>query len=86
MAITIDSETEARIREVANRAGVALEDYVRVALMRQMELDERRPTIDTLYLAFQAAAIDPLFLQDLMDTEQAFATADSQTARMLDHE
>ena len=86
MTIPIDPETEARITEVATRAGVPLEDYVRAALMRQIELDEQRSAADTLYTAFQAAATDPLFLQDLMDTEQAFATADSQTARMLHHE
>ena len=61
MTITIDPETEARIREVATRAGLPLEDYVRAALMRQMELDEQRSMADTLYTAFQTAATDPYF-------------------------
>ena len=84
MTIYIDSEIEARAREVASRAGLPLEDYVRAALLRQMDLDEQRPATDALYLAFQAAAADPLFLEDLMDTEQAFASADADTARMLE--
>ena len=36
-----------------------------------------------LYEEFRQAASDPLFMQDVAETEAAFASADAQTARML---
>ena len=43
-----------------------------------MRLREER-----LRKAFEEAARDPLFLQDVRETEEAFATADAETARMI---
>ena len=38
---------------------------------------------ERLRRAFEDAARDPLFLQDIQDTGRAFATADAETARMI---
>jgi hypothetical protein len=41
---------------------------------------------DFLRLELEAAARDPLFLADIQEIEQAFRSADKQTASMLDND
>ena len=53
--------------------------FVQKALMREI----RRAKDKLLREEFREAADDPLFLQDLKDTEQAFESADAETARMI---
>ena len=38
---------------------------------------------ERLRAEFAEAARDPMFLQDIRDTEDAFASADAETARMI---
>jgi len=52
---------------------------VRAALAKEL----KRIRVERLRLEFLEAAQDPLFLQDLNETEEAFRTADSQTVRMI---
>ena len=47
------------------------------------------PSIESerlLRLELEAAARDPLFLEDIQEIEQAFCSADKQTASMLDND
>lgn len=50
------------------------------ALTNQAEREER------LRAEFAEAARDPAFLQDVQETMEAFASADAETARMIDDE
>jgi hypothetical protein len=86
MTITIDPELENRIRLVAAQHGQDVAHYAVEALLRQVAADEAPPSEHSLRLEFEAAAHDPLFLADIQEIEEAFRSADAQTAAMLDHD
>jgi Arc/MetJ-type ribon-helix-helix transcriptional regulator len=54
------------------------------ALVREaLEKELRRARDQQLRAEFQEAARDPLFMQDLEETQKAFEAADAETARMI---
>jgi hypothetical protein len=48
-----------------------------------LEKELRRARDQQLRAEFQEAARDPLFMQDLEETQKAFEAADAETARMI---
>jgi hypothetical protein len=50
---------------------------------RALETELRRTRDERLRREFEEAARDPLFLQDLTETEEAFISADAETARWI---
>jgi Arc/MetJ-type ribon-helix-helix transcriptional regulator len=52
---------------------------VRSAIMKEL----KRVRTEQLRREFHEAAQDPMFLRDIQETEQAFQSADSETARMI---
>ncbi len=78
MPITLSPEVERKVRDVAHRLGVDPEKYAESAVRRSIEADDR------LRRAFEEAAKDPQFLEDVRQTVKDFVSADSETARMID--
>jgi Arc/MetJ-type ribon-helix-helix transcriptional regulator len=68
------------IREAVARGSFPSQNsMVREALTRELgRMREKQ-----LYEEFVEAAADPLFMQDIDEAQQAFAGADSETARMI---
>ncbi len=65
----------------AVKAGVFPSQTALVRTSAEKEL--KRIRSELLRQEFQKAAHDPQFLRNIKETEQAFLTADSETARML---
>ena len=84
MTLLIESELETQLRDIAQRLGIGADSYAQDALRRQIQMDSSRVTAD-FDAEMQMAANDPLFLADINEIEQAFASADAETARGLDH-
>ena len=84
MTLLIESELETQLRDIAQKLGTDTDSYAQDALRRQIHLDSSRITAD-FDAEMQMAANDPLFLADINEIEQAFASADAETARRLDH-
>jgi Arc/MetJ-type ribon-helix-helix transcriptional regulator len=80
VTFSLPSELVRSVREaVAEGFFPSQNSMVREALTREL----RRIREKRLYDEFVEAANDPLFMQDLEQTQQAFAGADSETARMI---
>ena len=86
MTITIEPELENKLRLVAAQHGQDVVLYALEALLRQVAADESQKSESSLDLELEAASNDPMFLADIQEIEQAFRSADAQTASMLDHD
>lgn len=91
MTITLEPELEHRVQEAAKRAGQGAEDYVSVLLMRQLAAQEgaasdRQTRKDKIRRDAEAMAADPMVMQDIADTMEAYKYIDSATAQMMDEE
>lgn len=85
MTIQIEPELATELRDAAQKTGQEIDIYVHAALLRQIVADKSRMSDDDFDAEMQAAANDPLFLEDSDEIEQAFASSDAETARMLDN-
>jgi Arc/MetJ-type ribon-helix-helix transcriptional regulator len=73
------------VREVREVVAAGLFPSQHALVREALETTLQRTRDERLRSEFQAAARDPLFLRDLQETEQAFQSADSETARMMSH-
>jgi predicted transcriptional regulator len=78
VSITLSADIEERVRELARQLGVNPAQYAEAAIRRRVEEDTR------LRAEFRDAASDPVFMADVHEVEDAFVSADSETARLLD--
>jgi phage terminase small subunit len=91
MTITLEPDLEQKIEAAAKRAGQDVNRFVSNLLMCQLA-EQERVALDKevrkarLRLQAQQMAADPLFLQDIEETMEAYKYIDSETARMMDEE
>jgi Arc/MetJ-type ribon-helix-helix transcriptional regulator len=83
VTFSLPADLTREMREVVS-AGLFPSQNVLVRLALTKEL--KRARTEQLRREFQEAAQDPLFLQDIKETAQAFESTDSETARMMPHD
>ena len=83
-SVPLPTELEKRVRHIAESRGEDVNDYVSRAILRQ-EADESTPDND-LDRAIEEAALDPLFMADIVETMRAFRHVDSETSRIVPNE
>ncbi len=91
MTITLEPELEQKVQAAAKRAGQDVNGYVSVLLMRQLAAQEtsvadKQARDERLRREFEEAMSDPLFVQDMNETMEAYKHIDAETARMMDAE
>ena len=91
MTITLEPELEQKIEVAAKRAGQDVNGFVSRLLRRELAEQERaildkEARRERLRLQAQQMAADPLFLQDIEETMEAYKYIDSEMARKLDEE
>ena len=91
MTITLEPEFERKVQEAAARAGLDINGFVKATLLQNMEA-QNASALDIaarkerLRRDAEAMAADPLFLQDIAETMEAYKYIDAETARMMDEE
>ena len=80
ITFSLPAEVVAELRQVVAE-GVAPSENVLVREAIEREL--KRVRSQELRRAFAEAASDPLFMQDIAETMQAFDSSDAETARMI---
>lgn len=91
MTITLEPELERKVQEVATRAGLGVNEYVSATLLQHLQVQDvagmdKQARDEYLRREFEEAMSDPLFVQDMEETMEAFKYIDAETARMLDAE
>lgn len=71
------------VREVREVVAAGMFRSQNVLVREALEKELRHARAQRLRREFQEAAQDPMFLRDLKETEKAFKTADTETARMM---
>ena len=91
MTIMLKRELEQKIEAAAKRAEQDVNGFVSFLLRR--ELAEREATEvdkqereERLRREFEEAMSDPMFVQDMEETMEAYKYIDAETARMMDEE
>ncbi len=91
MTITLEPELEQKIEAVAKSTGQDVNGFVSFLLRRGLEEQESAATDkqaheERLRREFEEAMSDPMFVQDMEETMEAYKHIDAETARMLDEE
>ena len=87
MTITLEPELEQKIQEAATRAGQDVNGFVKEILLQKLEAqNDKEARKERLQQQARQMAADPLFLQDIAETMEAYKPIDSETARMMDTE
>ena len=91
MTITLEPEFERKVQEAAARAGLDINGFVKATLLQKIEAQnacalDKEARKERLRRQAQQMAADPLFLQDVEETMEAYKYIDAETARMIDEE
>ena len=91
MTITLEPEFERKVQEAAARAGLDINGFVKATLLQKMEAQndsalDKAARKERIRLDAEAMAADPLCMQDIEETMEAYKYIDSETARMMDEE
>lgn len=91
MTIILEPELEQKIEAVAKRAGQDVNGFVSFLLRRGLAEQEaatmeREARKERIRLDAEAMAADPLCMQDIEETMEAYKYIDAETARMMDEE
>ncbi len=91
MTITLEPELEQKIEAAAKRAGQDVNGFVSFLLRRELAEQEataidKQAREERLRREFEEAMSDPMFVQDMEETMEAYKYIDAETARMMDEE